>query len=133
MLIGLPLALARNPLILYYRLVAFLRKNPDSDNRQQSTNKEMENSDQKNIKKLIALEIDKKIKERSFTGRVISEEEVIEKISELSGIPKDRVNGVFELIGNYAAELYNRDKEEYKEFLKAILKIDEIDIIEEDS
>ena len=92
----------------------------------------MENKDQENIKKLIALEIDKKIKERSFSGRVISEEEVIEKISELSGIPKDRVKGVFELIGNYA-ELYNRDKEEYKEFLKAILKIDEIDIIEEDS
>lgn len=92
-----------------------------------------DNNDQENIKKLIALEIDKKIKERSFSGRVISEEEVIEKISELSGIPKDRVKGVFELIGNYAAELYNRDKEEYKKFLKTILKIDEIDIIEEDS
>ena len=43
----------------------------------------MENKDQENIKKLIALEIDKKIKERSFSGRVISEEEVIEKINEL--------------------------------------------------
>jgi len=90
-------------------------------------------NDNDEIQKILSLEIDKKVKERSFSGNTISYDELISMVSASSGKSEELLREAMKVFSKQLAILYKTDKKKYKEVLKDFCGADEIDIVEDDS
>lgn len=91
----------------------------------------MENKDE--IEKLLSLEIEKKVKERSFSGVTISYDELISMVSASSGKSEELLREAVRVYSIQLAILYKEDKAKFKEVLKDFCGGYEIDIVEDDT
>ena len=91
----------------------------------------MSNNDE--IEKLLSLEIEKKLLERNAFGRNVSYDELVEEITQRSGIPEEKFRAAVKLFAERMKELCAEDREEFIKVLKEMTGADAIDIIREDS
>jgi len=90
-------------------------------------------NDNDEIQKLLSLEIEKKINERSFSGEVVSLDEFISFVSARSGIAKEKIEEVMRLLSEEMAILYNTDREKFKDILKRFSGTENVYILEDDT
>ena len=92
-----------------------------------------DNKDEENIEKLLSMEIEKKMLERNAFGRNVSYDELVEEITQRSGIPEEKFRAAVKLFAERMKELCAEDREEFIKVLKEMTGADAIDIIREDS
>ncbi len=92
-----------------------------------------DNNDDEIIQKLIAMEIQNKMLERNAFGRNVSYDELVEEITQRSGIPEEKFRAAVKLFAERMKELCAEDREEFIKVLKEMTGADAIDIIREDS
>ena len=92
----------------------------------------MDNSDQENIKKLIDLEVEKKLKERGDKDKVISFDEFIALTSKSGGMPEWKLREAFRAWNKTIIEMSVEERKEFLENIR-ISTGSELKIVEEDS
>ena len=92
----------------------------------------MENKDQENIKKLIDLEVEKKLKERGDKDKVVSFDEFIAVTSKSGDMPEWKLKEAFRAWTETIMEMSVEERKELLENLRISTGI-EFKIIEEDS
>lgn len=90
-------------------------------------------NDNDEIQKILSLEIEKKLLERNAFGRNVSYDELVEEITQRSGIPEEKFRAAVKLFAERMKELCAEDREEFIKVLKEMTGADAIDIIREDS
>lgn len=92
-----------------------------------------DNSDKENIKKLIDLEVEKRLKERGDKDKVISFDEFIALTSKSGGMPEWKLREAFRALTVTMKDLYHNDREQFIEIMKTITGVDGIIIDEDDT
>ena len=92
----------------------------------------MDNSDKENIKKLIDLEVEKKLKERGDKDKVVSFDEFIAFTSKSGGMPEWKLREAFRAWTETIMEMSVEQRKEFLENLRLSTGI-ELKILEEDS
>ena len=91
-----------------------------------------DNNDQENIKKLIALEVEKRLKERGDKDKVVSFDEFIAITSKSGGMPEWKLREALRAWTETIMEMSVEQRKEFLENLRLSTGI-EFKIIEEDS
>jgi len=91
-----------------------------------------DNSDKENIKKLIDLEVEKRLKERGDKDKVVSFDEFIAVTSKSGGMPEWKLREAFRAWTETIMELSVEQRKEFLEKLRLSTGI-EFKIVEEDS
>ena len=92
----------------------------------------MDNNDKENIKKLIDLEVEKKLKERGDKDKVVSFDEFIAFTSKSGGMPEWKLREAFRAWTETIMEMSVEQRKEFLENLRLSTGI-ELKILEEDS
>lgn len=92
-----------------------------------------DNNDDEIIQMLIAMEIQNKMLESNAFGRNISYDELVEDVTQRSGMSEEEFRAQVKLLAEKMKELCAKEPEAFIKVLKEMTGADEIDIIRDDS